>query len=47
MDMNVGKTMSETTHLGMVNIAPIEMVMTGGWRRWHCFTHIMIIYDQR
>ena len=26
--------------LGMVNIPPIKMVMTGGWCKWHCFIHI-------
>ena len=25
--------------MGMVNIPPINMVMTGGWCRWHCFSH--------
>ena len=24
--------------LGMVNIPPTKMVMTGGCRKWHCFT---------
>ena len=25
---------------GMVTIPPINMVMTGGWSKWHCFTHM-------
>jgi len=25
-------------------IPPIKMVMTGGWCKWHCFTHIRGIY---
>ena len=28
---NVVKTMSYTSHVGMVTIRPIKMVMTGGW----------------
>ena len=31
MLINVVKTMSKTTHFAMVNVPPIEMVMTGGW----------------
>ena len=28
---DVGKSMSWTTHVGMVSIAPTEMLITGGW----------------
>ena len=31
--------------LGMVNIPPINMVMTWGWCKWYCFNHITIIYQ--
>ena len=26
-------------------IPPIKMVMTGGWCKWHCFTHIIVIHE--
>ena len=26
--------------LGMVTIPPVKGGMTGGWCKWHCFTHI-------
>ena len=32
--------------LGMVNIPPVNMVMTGGWCKWHCFTHIKLFLSK-
>ena len=37
---HVGKTIINHPWQGMVPIAPVKMVMTGGWCRWHCFIHI-------
>ena len=40
-DFNVGETMPQTTHLGMVTIPPIKMVMTcDDWGMVYCFTTI-------
>ena len=41
---NVGKTIViNQPWLGMVNITitPVKMMMTVGWCKWHCFTHII------
>ena len=26
-------------------IPSMKMVMTGGWSKWHCFTHIIVIHE--
>lgn len=39
---NVGKTMQQTTHLGMAIILPIKMVITGGWSMTLSYPHPFI-----